>query len=431
MQSPKISVITPNYNHGRFLPEVVDSALSQGYPNLEIIIVDDGSTDNSPEIIEALTADHPEVRPVFLKRNAGVNRAMNRGTQEATGEFAIYRSANDLHFPGFFEKAARMLVEHPQAGLCCGDLAYFADNTRLFQVEPLGLSLEPAYLAPREFARNIGQNPIHGHTVMARLSEVRAAGGFIPEQEWYADWFLYHLIGFRRGVCYIPEPFAYARLDSNSYGNASPLKKDRQRAVLESILRELKTFNRDVINLFMLSGALGFFESDLVDLVFRDEKMRDPETFLLVQRSLYQWSLRESPSYEDQSIPSVIRRILRSHRDWIIEQAALRPEAVITAFGAGSHTRILLRIWDEMDLPPIGAIIVSSEPDSNSFNDIPVYAIDHFDESRAALLVISSHAFEEAMDAKCQKYLSRTPRLTFWNPDLGTRPKPSLLLGQV
>ena len=102
MQSPKISVITPNYNHGRFLPEVVDSALSQGYPNLEIIIVDDGSTDNSPEIIEALTADHPEVRPVFLKRNAGVNRAMNRGTQEATGEFAIYRSANDLHFPGFF-----------------------------------------------------------------------------------------------------------------------------------------------------------------------------------------------------------------------------------------------------------------------------------------------------------------------------------------
>ncbi len=431
MHSPKISVITPNYNHGRFLPEVVDSALSQGYPNLEIIIVDDGSTDNSPEIIEALAADHPEIIPVFLDRNAGVNRAMNRGTEEATGEFAVYRSANDLHFPGFFDKAARMLVEHPQAGLCCGDIAYFTGDPQLFQVEPLGLSPEPAYLKPKDFARNIGQNPIHGHTVMARLSEVRAAGGFIPEQEWYADWFLYLLIGFRRGVCYIPEPFAYARLDSNSYGNASPLKKDRQRAVLESIMRELRTSHRDVLSLFMLSGALAFFESDMVEMVFRDEEMRDAETFLLVQRSMYQWSLREKLSYDDQSIPGVIRRVLRSHSDWIMELAALSPEAVITAYGAGSHTRILLRIWREMDLPPIGAIVVSGEPDSDSFIDIPVYALDSFDESRASLVVISSQSFEAAMAAKCRKYLSRTPRLTFWKPDLGTRPEPSLLMEQV
>lgn len=92
--SKKVSVIIPNYNYAHFLPETVESVLTQTYNNLECIIVDDGSTDNSKDIISQLEAKDSRVRPVF-KKNGGLSSARNAGMNAASGDLISFIDSDD------------------------------------------------------------------------------------------------------------------------------------------------------------------------------------------------------------------------------------------------------------------------------------------------------------------------------------------------
>lgn len=75
---PTLCVLMPNYNHARFLPESLEAILAQSYPPLEVIVLDDASTDNSVEVIESFLRRDPRVRLVRNERNVGVERSVNR-----------------------------------------------------------------------------------------------------------------------------------------------------------------------------------------------------------------------------------------------------------------------------------------------------------------------------------------------------------------
>lgn len=110
MEGPLVSVIINNYNYGRFLGEAIDSAIKQVYPRLEVIVVDDGSTDNSREVI---TAYGGRLIPV-LKENGGQASAFNAGFQVSRGELVCFLDADDLFLPdkvGEIVKAWRHLPE--------------------------------------------------------------------------------------------------------------------------------------------------------------------------------------------------------------------------------------------------------------------------------------------------------------------------------
>lgn len=105
MQQPLASVIMPAYNAERFLREAVDSALAQTWPHLEVVLVDDGSTDGTLELAKEFARRDPRVR-VFTQENAGVGAARNRGITEARGEYIAPLDADDVWFP---EKLARQI----------------------------------------------------------------------------------------------------------------------------------------------------------------------------------------------------------------------------------------------------------------------------------------------------------------------------------
>jgi glycosyltransferase involved in cell wall biosynthesis len=113
---PIISVIIPCYNSARFLGETIESVLAQGYPNLEIIAVDDGSTDDSAKI----AAQYPGVTCIF-QDNAGVAAARNNGFLHSTGEYVVFLDHDDRLMPGALNSNLQCLLDEPDCAFSFGD----------------------------------------------------------------------------------------------------------------------------------------------------------------------------------------------------------------------------------------------------------------------------------------------------------------------
>ena len=110
-----VSVVIPVFNGARFLAEAIDSVLAQTYPNVEIVVVDDGSTDRTPEII----ASYQEVRGLRQER-AGQAAARNHGVAAATGEYVAFLDADDLMVPERLERQVAYLSLRPQCACVLG-----------------------------------------------------------------------------------------------------------------------------------------------------------------------------------------------------------------------------------------------------------------------------------------------------------------------
>jgi glycosyltransferase involved in cell wall biosynthesis len=127
---PRITVVTPSYNQGRFIEETIRSVLLQGYPNLEYIIIDGGSTDESVEIIRKYA---PWLTYWVSERDHGQSDAINKGWQRATGDILAWLNADDLYLPDTFFQVASAWRSNPEAGLFHGLCEEF-DNSGVQRV---------------------------------------------------------------------------------------------------------------------------------------------------------------------------------------------------------------------------------------------------------------------------------------------------------
>jgi glycosyltransferase involved in cell wall biosynthesis len=105
--APKLSIVTPSFNQGRFIERTIRSVLDQGYENLEYVIVDGGSTDESVEVIERY-ADR--LAWWVSEPDGGQAEAINKGIERTSGEIVAYVNSDDYYFPGAFEKATAALA---------------------------------------------------------------------------------------------------------------------------------------------------------------------------------------------------------------------------------------------------------------------------------------------------------------------------------
>ena len=110
----RFSVIIPLYNKANFVRQTVDSVLNQTYTDFEIIIVNDGSTDNSLAVVNEI--NDSRIR-IFSKENGGVSVARNFGIEKSQNEYIAFLDADDLWLPGFLETIKEMIKQSPQAGI--------------------------------------------------------------------------------------------------------------------------------------------------------------------------------------------------------------------------------------------------------------------------------------------------------------------------
>ncbi|MFV2018064.1 glycosyltransferase family 2 protein [Micromonospora sp. LOL_023] len=124
-RTPRVSVITPAYNYGHFLPETVGSALGQQGVEVELIVVDDRSTDDTPQVLAELGRDEPRLVVVRNETNHGPCDAFNDGLALATGEFIVRLDADDLLTPGSLARAVQLFDRFPEVGLVYGHPVHF------------------------------------------------------------------------------------------------------------------------------------------------------------------------------------------------------------------------------------------------------------------------------------------------------------------
>lgn len=179
-----ISVVVPTYNHGALLLETLDSVFAQTFEDYELIVVNDGSPDDTAELLRPLVETD---RIVYLEQqNAGVAAARNRGLQAARGEYIAFLDDDDLWPVDKLAWQARVLDTNPEVVLVYGRYAQLRADGEL---QPDRTSGFPSGAVYREFRR---RNWIHsiGQTLM-RTDAVRAIGGFDPRIWGADDWELY------------------------------------------------------------------------------------------------------------------------------------------------------------------------------------------------------------------------------------------------
>jgi glycosyltransferase involved in cell wall biosynthesis len=206
-----VSVVITCYNQGRFLADAIDSVLRQTFEEFEIIIIDDGSTDNTAEI----SRQHPGTR-YFGQPNQGLSAARNRGIQEAHGEFLVFLDADDRLLPPALEVGVQALLENPDCAFAFGDYRDIAiDGAIIF--EPTRKPISDNY-----YSALLEGNCIEMHaTVIYRRAVFADIGEFNTSLKACEDYDFYLRVARRRPICHFAVQVAeYRQHESNMSGDA-------------------------------------------------------------------------------------------------------------------------------------------------------------------------------------------------------------------
>lgn len=200
---PIVSVVIPCFNHGKYLPEAVESARSQSLHDLEIIIINDGSTD--PETLEILTEYARQGLDVLHTENQGLAAARNHGIRHARGKYILPLDADDRIAPRYLESAIRVLDDDPAVGIVYGLVEFFGERQ--------GAWLQPDFSLPHLLYENM----IVAAAVFRKADWERVGGYRESMRHGWEDWdFWLSLVGSSCSVVRISEVVLYYRIRSDS-----------------------------------------------------------------------------------------------------------------------------------------------------------------------------------------------------------------------
>jgi glycosyltransferase involved in cell wall biosynthesis len=211
-KKPLISVIIPTYNRGWIIKEAIDSVMAQNYRDFELIIVDDGSTDNTSDILNSY---HGDIL-VFRQENRGVSAARNRGILEASGRFIAFLDSDDLWLPQKLFRQVEFFNKNPDAKICQTEETWIRNGVRVNpkrkHKKPCGMIFEPS----------LALCLISPSAVMIRRSLFEKVGGFDETLPACEDYDLWLRISCRYPVYLIETPLIIKRGGHNDQLSASP-----------------------------------------------------------------------------------------------------------------------------------------------------------------------------------------------------------------
>lgn len=146
--SPLVSIVMVNYNKEKYIEDAIKSVLAQTYVNWELIIVDDGSTDRSIDIIKKYEAEDARIRATLCSNNRQICVATNIGFEQVRGEFVARLDSDDIWHPEKLEKQLRYMEMHPEGGLCFTKLDIINENGKI--INSILPDLYRAYNSRRE-----------------------------------------------------------------------------------------------------------------------------------------------------------------------------------------------------------------------------------------------------------------------------------------
>ncbi len=170
--SPFFTVVVPTYNHEKFLPEALDSLLGQSFEDWEAVVVDDGSTDGSGEIMDRYVKRDSRFRTIH-KANGGVSSALNAGIENARGEWICWLSSDDYFEPCKLQIHSKVIKEYPDIKFFFTGFSELDEETRE-KKKPFCIAPLDVYRVVRFFSGNY----VNGISVVVHRSVFRSAGMF-------------------------------------------------------------------------------------------------------------------------------------------------------------------------------------------------------------------------------------------------------------
>ena len=205
MYTPKVSIVIPVYNGADFVAEAIDSALAQSYPNIEVIIVNDGSCDGGAT--EQVILGYGERVRYFSTPNGGVASALNLGIRHADGEYISWLSHDDLYVPNKVQRSIEFLMATNQTeAIIYSDYSVFTDSPNRDTIMPL------RGVAPEEFRYWLTiENSLHGCTLLIPRVAFEFCGYFNEELRTTQDYDLWFRMAKNFRFVHLPEVLVKAR----------------------------------------------------------------------------------------------------------------------------------------------------------------------------------------------------------------------------
>jgi glycosyltransferase involved in cell wall biosynthesis len=186
---PAISVVMPAYNAAGYVREALDSMLAQTFRDFELIVVDDASTDATPEILAEYARADPRVQVLRNSTNGKIAKSLNRGIEAAAGRYVARMDADDWSYPDRLEKQFAYMESHPRVVLCGGTIEIC--DAGLAPINKRRYPLTNVEIRSRMFFFT----PFCHPAVICRSDALRIAGGYNESFEVAQDYDLYFRIG--------------------------------------------------------------------------------------------------------------------------------------------------------------------------------------------------------------------------------------------
>lgn len=203
---PKYSVIIPLYNKAPYVKKAIESVYAQTYRNFECIVVDDGSTDGSLDIVRSLDTGDCTLE-IILQSNSGVAAARNKGVKASHGEYVAFLDADDWWEPTFLEEMDMLIKEYPDAGLYATNYVYYKPGKT-----HVALNLPRGYINYPE-AYLHGEMPVTSITTCMPRYVFDEMGGFPVGIKLGEDFLLWAKTAIHYPVAFCEHPLAYYNND--------------------------------------------------------------------------------------------------------------------------------------------------------------------------------------------------------------------------
>lgn len=250
MTQKKISVILTSYNYGNCIKDAINSVLCQTYDNFELIIIDDGSTDNSVEIIKSFAIKDDRIKFIQNEKNIGLSKTLQKAISYAKGEWIVFLESDDILVSNAFQKKLEISEKYPDVGFIYNNVEFFGDNVQKVEKKFKKLiSQNKKYIMPKNMFYDFGySNPV------LTMSSVMVKSKYIKNIDFNSpidkliDWYLYIQIANRTKFLYIDEILTKFRQHDNSYIQSN----GRIKFKFANISAYLKVYEQNLLNFKLL-----------------------------------------------------------------------------------------------------------------------------------------------------------------------------------
>ncbi|MEI8377050.1 MAG: glycosyltransferase [bacterium] len=240
--NPKVSVITASYNYADLISQTIESVINQTYTNWELIVIDDGSTDNSREIIQKYCDKNNKIQMITHKDcvNKGLCETVKLGCKIAQGEYIAFLESDDIWDEKYLEKKIEVIEKYPDIPFIFSNVELFGDKETQKRLDEY-LKFQKLFLKNQTYPTNlfnyflfINLIPTFSCVMVKKnlLSNLDFNAPFPP----HLDWFLWMQIAYDNELYYLDLPLTKWRIHQKSFiGRTQKIKKNNNKIIFSTI----------------------------------------------------------------------------------------------------------------------------------------------------------------------------------------------------